>query len=265
MTLRLYGTGWLLVGSAWLAASGVGCGDGDDLILEDAAVSARDDAGRVDSGAGADSGVDELDAGGQDRDSGTAQDAARDTSVSCGSPAKVCTPHTIPSVGDIAAGCALDYQDAEVCGISSQHVLMGAEPKFLEKNAKGVASASCGAFYDSLELAADAGAAGMGNGRIDKGVVVTIAGMPMTLRISYPGCCTEKGFCSADGNMGMSAYGASQSGFGCMESTSFFRYLPEVGAAGTPGAGYPLRAIPCDPVSGTILLPVLDGGVSDAR
>ncbi len=234
MSLRLYRTGWLVVGSAWLAASVVGCGDGDDINLEDAAASAPRDGGGLDAGTGKhDSWIDDLDASDQPLDGGAAQDAAREASASatCGSPPKVCTAHTIPSVGDIAAGCALNYQDAEVCGISSQHVLMGAEPKFLEKNAKGAASASCGAFYDSLETAdgGTAAAAGIGNGRIDKGVVVAIGGAPMTLRISYPGCCTEKGFCSGDGNKGMSAYGPSQSGFGCMDSASFFRYLPEVG------------------------------------
>ncbi|HEX6244940.1 MAG TPA: hypothetical protein VFZ61_28665 [Polyangiales bacterium] len=243
---------------------GSGCTEGDDPKVPDAG-----DAGRVQEAedAGEDE-QEELDASAEPMDSG-ALDAAREASAtaSCGTPPKTCTAHVITSVGELAPGCALNYQDAEVCGISSQHVLMGEAPKFLEKNAKGVASPSCGAFYDALEGAADGGArdaGGAGNGRVDKNVTVTLMGVPTTLRISYPGCCTERGFCSADGNKGMSEYGASMSGFGCMESSAFFRHLPAVGAAGSAGAGHALRAIPCDPDSGVIALPDLDAGAADA-
>jgi hypothetical protein len=258
--------GWrgAVVGACALMLFGA-CTEGDEPMLQE-----ERDASRADAALRQDARAPEEDASDEgEMDAASLLDAAREPSptANCGSPAKVCTAHAISGVGDLAAGCALNFADAEVCGISSQHVLMGAEPKFLEKNAKGVASPSCGAFYDALELVGDAGVrdgGAAGNGRIDKGVTVALNGVPTTLRISYPGCCTERGFCSADGNKGMSEYGMSQSGFGCMESGSFFRYLPEVGAVSSAAEGLPLRAIPCERDSGVIMLPDRDASVSDA-
>ena len=259
--LRFVAVGW---GSCAALLFGA-CLEGDDPMLED-----KRDAGPADAAVRQDAQAPKEDASEEtELDAALVFDAAREPSPTahCGSPPTVCTAHAISGVGELAAGCALNFADAEVCGVSSQHVLMGAEPKFLEKNAKGVASPSCGAFYDALEPVGDAGVrdgGAAGNGRIDKSVTVALNGVPTTLRISYPGCCTERGFCSGDGNKGMSEYGMSQSGFGCMESGSFFRYLPEVGAAGSAAEGLPLRLIPCDRDSGVIMLPDRDASVADA-
>jgi len=142
----------------------------------------------------------------------------------------------------------MNAQGAEVCGISSQSILMGADPKFLEKDAPGVPSASCAQFYDVRE-SADAGTAG--NGLID--TVLMTSGLTINLR--YPGCCTAAGFCSGDtaqgeADLGSGAFMPSNAGYGCLESTVFFSTAPEAA-----------RRIPCNPATGVIALP--DGGAGD--
>jgi len=217
---------WLLAGA--LASNGVlGCGDDDD----------GGSGGSRDSGA--------SDGGPQDGGTGdaTVRDAA--APVVCGG--ETCTPHTT-ALGVSAAGCATNAQGAEVCGISSQSILMGAEPRFLEKDAPGVASQSCAQFYDTLEATTDAGTSG--NGLID--TVLMTSGL--TVKLRYPDCCTAAGFCSGDtsrgeADLGGGTYTQSNAGYGCLESSIFFGSAPAA-----------VRRIPCNPTSGGI---ALDGGAGD--
>lgn len=234
-----------------LALGGVivsGCGDDDGDDDDDV----RNDGGATDGSAprtdgGTDGGGPRLDGG---MDSGMMMQP-----VICGG--QTCTGHTT-GLGMVAPGCALNAADAQVCGISSAS-LGGPDagiPLFVEKDAPGVASATCGAFYDSLE--ADGGV-GKGNGRINT-VLMT---QGLTIPLSYPGCCTRRGFCSGDTSMGIATFGGSDmpsnGGYGCMDSRYFFRSLPEQ-----------VRAIPCDPATG-IIRPAMvpdagarDSGVADA-
>jgi len=126
---------------------------------------------------------------------------------------------------------------------------MGAEPRFLEKDAPGVASPSCTQFYDARE-SADGGVDGgtAGNGMID--TVLMTSGL--TVKLRYPGCCTAAGFCSGDtalgeADLGSGTYMPSNAGYGCLESTIFFMTAPEAA-----------RRIPCNPSTGALALP--DGG-----
>ena len=235
-----------------LALGGVivsGCGDDDgdddddtptpDSSVGDSSVP-RNDGG---TDAGRDSGID----GGID---------AGPMTVTCGG--QMCTGHTT-GLGMVAPGCALNAADAQVCGISSAS-LGGPDagiPPFVEKDAPGVASSTCGAFYDSLE--ADGGV-GKGNGKINT-ILMT---QGLTIPLTYPGCCTRRGFCSGDTSMGVATFGGSDmpsnGGYGCMDSRYFFRSLPEQ-----------VRAIPCDPTTGIIRPAVVpdggapgDAGVADA-
>jgi len=216
------------------------------------------DAGSHDSGGGGGSDSGASDAGA--KDSGPSADAGADAaaSVTCGNPPVTCTGHTT-ALGPVAPGCARDYQDAEVCGISSANVLMGADPKFLQKNAPGAASDSCAAFYDSKESVPDGGYPDggmvlMGNGKIDTTVMIGT----LTISLQYPGCCTKAGFCSGEGSKGKAAlagasYSDSDNGYGCMESSIFFRNLPAQ-----------VQKIPCDPVTGMIMLPGSGDAGADA-
>lgn len=199
-------------------------------------------------------GDDEEDAGGGGADEDAGADGGAPT-VMCGAPAEACSSHKT-SLGVTPAGCAENEAGDEVCGISSAAILMGAEPQFLEKDAPGVASPGCGAFYDALEPAPDGGAAdggAMGNGMID--VSITLSGLD--IQLSYPGCCTAAGFCSGDGSKGKANLGAgvvdSNSGYGCMKASIFFAALPEA-----------VRQIPCDPETGELKLPVGDAGADAA-
>jgi hypothetical protein len=253
----------LLASGLFAALVVVACGDDNDDSdttvdsgVDDAGDTPSTDAGKTDASTSTDAGK---------------TDAAAAAPVTCGSPAVTCTPHMILT-GPVAAGCAKNEQDEEVCGISSTNVLMGNEPLFLEKNAPGVDSTSCGAFYDSLETpaadaGADAGSGSMGNGKID--VAVKVAGM--TYELSYSGCCTSAGYCSGNGTTGTVLLAGStipsDNGYGCMKSQHFFNALPEVAPAGTPIAGLKLREVPCDPKTGVIKLPTpagSDAGTGDA-
>jgi len=213
-----------------LAGFAVACGDDDD---DD--VTPANDGGAKDSGPGTDGGP---------KDAGSGMDAG--PAVSCGG--MVCTPFMHPTLGLYAAGCAKNAAGADVCGVSTDKV-GGADagyPSFVEKEAPGVFSASCGAFFDSMEQEDDMPDGGpKGNGKID--TVVNFPGIGM-IAINYPGCCTAKGFCSVDTKM-TSAAGAAPSngGFGCLESTIAFRTLPAAA-----------QMIACDKATGMI------GGGSDA-
>jgi hypothetical protein len=140
--------------------------------------------------------------------------------------------------------------DATVCGLSTDTILMGAEPKFLQKDAPGVASPACGAFYDGLEP--DAGPDGganptKGDGKVNTTVMVPVIG---SVAITYPGCCTKTGFCSTDTSMGTTALGASNGGYGCLDNKVAFRSIPVEA----------LRSIKCDPATGALI----DAGAGDA-
>ena len=237
---------WLVLGTlvATLGAGGCKEDDGDDPT-PDAGGGTPDSGG----GGGTDSGASDggaKDSGGGGGDSGGAMDAG----VKCGSPAVECTGHTT-GLGPVAPGCAKNWEDAEVCGISSMTVLMGAEPKFLEKNAPGVPSESCAKFYDSQETIPDGGT---DSGTIGNGLINTTI-LNGAIMLQYPGCCTKLGFCSGDGKLGKSStdrgvtWNDSDNGYGCMESIHFFRSLP-------PAA----QKIPCDPTTGVIKLPASDAG-----
>ena len=246
---------WLVLGTLVAALGASGCKE-DDGGEDDPVDSGRVDAGNTPT----DSGNPTTDAGNPTTDAG--MDAG---GISCGQPPVACTGH-MTGLGPVAPGCARNYADAEVCGISSANVLAGADPKFLEKNAPGAPSPSCAAFVDSREQPlADGGVypdgGGKGNGRIDS--VRNISAL--TIYLNYPGCCTKRGFCSGFGTEGMAAtagtYAPSDNGYGCMESTIFF------------GPTSPAAMIPCDPNSGMIMLPPpadggtdggTDGGASDA-
>ncbi len=251
--------GKLLVLGTLVAALGAGGCKEDEEETPDTGLGNRD-SGMVtpDAGGGTDSGA--RDAG--PADTGPAVDSAAPP-VTCGTPAKTCEAHEInPALPKVAAGCAKNAADAEVCGISSMSLLMGADPKFLEKDAPGVASASCGAFLDGVEPALDAGTIPDGGGK-QNGVFDTQTTILGTIQVllKYPGCCTPRGYCSVNGGQGMSsvmggAYMPSNNGYGCVESTHMFRTAP------------PLQMVPCDPDSGMIMLPAgdggSDGGASDA-
>jgi len=250
----------LLASGLFAALVVVACSDdnnNDDPTVdsgpEDAGDAPINDAGKADAATPADAGK---------------ADAA--APVMCGTPAVTCTPQMLLT-GSVAAGCAENEEGKEVCGISSANVLMGKEPLFLEKNAPGVDSPGCGAFYDKLETPAadagtDAGSSTAGNGKID--VSVTVGGMAYPL--TYAGCCTAAGYCSGNGTTGTVLLQGtsipSDNGYGCMKSTHFFTAVPEMGPAGTPLAGLKLREIPCDPKTGDIKLPMpsaMDGGTGD--
>jgi hypothetical protein len=216
-----------------LAGLAVACSDDND-----------DDGNTADTGVGKDGGPDAGHADGG-LDGGKADGGSIDSAVAtimCGT--KTCSGYS-PSaaLGTFAAACAKDLHDADVCGLSTA-LIGGVDAGYaavLEKDAPGAASASCGAFIDMNEP--DGGA--KGNGKIDTTLLIpalTSTPLPAT----YPGCCTPKGFCSGDVNMGTVAGMMSNGGFGCMDSKSFFR--------ATPAASM----IPCNPTSGMILI---DAGV----
>jgi hypothetical protein len=255
---------WLVLGTLVAALGAGGCkeDDGDD---------GPSDTGTptVDSGGGTDSGPADS---GAPRDSGPADtgvDAA--PPVMCGG--KVCTTHQAsPLLPAFAAGCATSAMDAEVCGligVAANAYPEAGFPMFVEKDAPGIASPSCGAFLESkIEMPGDGGQAdsGYGNMQLDtKRTIPLSATMNLEVALIYPGCCTPLGFCSANTSMGtsVSSFGQmmSNGGFGCLD--------PKILLQAAPAA---LQQIPCDPATGMIKVPAgdagadggSDGGASDA-
>jgi hypothetical protein len=152
----------------------------------------------------------------------------------------------------IEPGCAESALGEEVCGLSTQLTLMGQEPKFLERNAPGKESPSCGEFFDAREAEPDGGAVDggtKGNGRVD----LTLMGRIVTV----PGCCTKKGLCSVDFAQGKIAIGGAlidlDTGFGCMDPVAAFREDTEEA-----------QNVPCDPESGELMSATDAGADADA-
>lgn len=236
---------WLVLGTlvAALGASGCKEDDGDEGPADTGTGTPDTGTGSPDTGTGGGNDAGAGDSGTGPADSGTMQDA----NVMCGTLS--CSPHTIMLSGAVVApGCTKNAFDAGVCGISTS-TLGGVDaglPEFLEKGAPGVASTDCAEYIDLLEPVPDGGAAD-GGPRGNKLVDVTTNNFP----ISYPGCCTADGFCSADTNKGklMGTLDVS-GGYGCMTPAVFLaRFLTDL----------PSRFVPCDPDSGMIL-PRGDGG-----
>jgi hypothetical protein len=231
---------------ATLGAGGCKEDDNGDDTPTDAGGNTPADSGGgggTDSGSSADAGA--KDSGASPMDAGEAKDA----NVMCGT--LTCTEHVIAANGShVAAGCSKSALDATVCGISTS-TLGGVDaglPEFLEKDAPGKESTSCGNYIDLLEAVPDGGAAD-GGPRGNHLVDVMTGGF----LISYPGCCTADGFCSANTGKGkiMNAIDVN-GGYGCMTPAVFLAPLVTDVAK---------RFIPCDPTSGEIK--ATDGGTSD--
>lgn len=217
-----------------LAGFAVACGDDED----DDDTKPPVDGGGKDAGPGTD--------GGPKADGGTDSGIDAGPPVICGG--MTCTAHTA-GTSMFAAGCAKNATNQDVCGLSSAS-LGGADaglPPYLEKFAPGVASPSCGKFFDDREPANDGGMM-KGNGRIDNKVMVGTSAFD----ISYPGCCTPKGFCSGETMQGMVLGMMVNGGFGCMDSEAFFARQPAAA-----------RAIPCNKTTGELTLPTADGGAGN--
>jgi hypothetical protein len=224
--------GWLrnqirsrIVAAALLAGA---CGD-DDELPNDASVVDDEDAG--DPGEPEDAGDPPMDAG---------QEDAAAQAVMCGG--KTCAGHSILGMVTLDPGCAESALGAEVCGLSSSLLLMGNEPRFMEKNAPGAESTGCGEYLDRSEPEPDGGATDGGsksNGRID----LTLVGRT----VSLPGCCTKSGVCSGDFANGKTAVAGVlidlNAGFGCMDPAILFR-----------GAAAEVRSVPCNPDTGAVLI-----------
>jgi hypothetical protein len=214
---------WSLVGALTAGA----CGDDDTL---------------KDSGTEKDSGEEEPDAA--EDAGGTASDGGETDAgvqaVMCGG--KTCMGHSVLGMITIEPGCAENVLGEEVCGLSSQLMLMGQEPKFLERNAPGAESPGCGEFFDAREAEPDGGVMDggtKGNGRVD----LTLVGRT----VSLPGCCTKKGLCSADFANGKIPIAGVlidlDTGFGCMDPEVLFREDAEEA-----------RNAACDPDTGELIL-----------
>jgi len=257
---------WLSLGALVVALGAVGCGD-DDKGGEEK--DSGTDAGGG-TGGGSDAG---KDAGGGTGggDGGGATDGGGDSGkppVMCGG--KMCADWPTAAV-TFPAGCALNAQDAEVCGISAVPVF-GPDAGFtyLEAHAPGVDSPTCGAFLDRLDTTEDGGLAAADAGtknnmKQDRFIQITGVG---AVQISTPGCCTPKGYCSGNSDKGEAvlAPGAAPSpsngGFGCMQADAFLRTLPES------------ARVRCEVDSGVLIPPAAsdagsdaatgDGGASDA-
>lgn len=233
---------WLMLGTLVAAIGATGC-------KEDDGESPPADTGVPDSGGGpVDAGV--ADTGPKDSgspaDTGPTDSAVPDANVMCGT--LTCTPHVIMLTGAVvAAGCSVSALDAAVCGISTS-TLGGVDaglPAFVEKAAPGIESAECGKFIDNLEATPDGGlvdGGAKGNGKVD----VTTGGFP----ISYPGCCNEAGFCSADTNKGKLGGSTDVAGgYGCLTPAIFLaRFIT------TPAD----RFVRCSPTDGKLI----DAGTS---
>lgn len=215
----------LALGGAMFAGCGDDDGDDDDDVGSDAG-----DGGTRPDGSVGDAGMDAA-----------RPDAGPDGGgLVCGT--QICTSFTNGTGTTFAPLCVKNAANQDVCGLSTEPLggTAAGYPAALERNAPGVASPTCGAFYDSLE-SPDAGT--RGNGRINSTVMV---GTTTVLPISYPGCCTAKGFCSGDTNMAKVVFGGAEmdtnANFGCMESTAFFRTAPAA-----------VRMIPCNVTTGVII------------
>jgi hypothetical protein len=245
---------WLVLGTLVAALGAGGCkeDEGDDEGPSDTGTPTADSGGGQDSGP-ADSGAKE--AGPAD----TGVDAA--PPVMCGG--KVCMTHQAsPLVPAFAAGCAKSAMDAEVCGLIATAANAYPEagfPMFIENNAPGVDSVSCGAFLESkIEMPGDAGAdagdSGYGNMQLDtKRSIPLSATMNLDVALIYPGCCTPLGFCSANTSKGtsVSSFGQmmSNGGFGCLDPKILLQAAP-----------VQLQQVPCDPQTGMIMVPASDAG-----
>jgi hypothetical protein len=249
---------------AALGAGGCKEDNGDDTPpAKDAGGGGTTDAG----GGGGTTDAGATDAGAKDSGS-TATDAGSDAAppVMCGG--KACMAYSPNAlVPAFPPGCAKSTADAEVCGLAGYGANAYPEagfPAFLEKDAPGKESPSCGAFLESkIEMVADGGQgdggadAGAMNGAIDTKRVIMVSGMTIDVALVYPGCCTPLGFCSGDTAKGtsVSTFGtnASNGGFGCLDPKVFLQAAPAA-----------LQQIKCDPTSGMIMLPSGDAGASDA-
>lgn len=257
---------WLVLGTLVAALGAGGCKEDDNGgdTPPDAGGGGGGDGGVKDAGGGTtDSGA-ATDAGPKDSGS-TVTDAGSDAAppVMCGG--KACTAYSpnqlIPA---FPPGCAKSATDAEVCGLAGYGANAYPEagfPAFIERDAPGAVSASCGAFLESkIEMPVDGGVpdggdAGVMNGQIDTKRVLMLSGTNYDVALVYPGCCTPLGFCSGDTGKGtsVSTFGVlpSNGGFGCLDPKVFLQAAP------------PLQQIKCDPTSGMIMLPAGDAG-SDA-
>lgn len=253
---------WLVLGTLVAALGAGGCKEDDG------------DEGPTDTG------TPTVDSGGTDSgpaDSGTREAGPADTGVDaapavmCGG--KTCMTHQAsPLLPAFPAGCAKSALDAEVCGLIGTAANAYPEagfPMFVENNAPGAESVSCGAFLESkIEMPMDAGAgvdagdSGYPNMQLDiKRSIPLSATMNLEVALIYPGCCTPLGFCSANTSKGtsVSSFGQmpSNGGFGCLD--------PKILLQAAPAA---LQQIRCDPTSGMIMAAPADagtdGGGSDA-
>jgi hypothetical protein len=216
---------WLSLGALVVALGAVGCGDDDEGGKDEK--DSGTDAGGGTMGGGSDAGMDS----GGGTGGGDAGNDSGPAVVMCGG--KTCSAHTT-AAGTFAAGCAVNAQDAEVCGISAVPIF-GPDAGFtyLEKNAPGIDSTSCGVFLDALDTTADGGRADpdagtKGNMKQDR--FITLSGM--AIQISTPGCCTPKGYCSGNSDKGEAILAPgtpaqpSNGGFGCMQADAFLRAVP---------------------------------------
>ena len=249
---------WLSMGLLVASLGAVGCGDDDENSTKDAGGGSKD-SGTSDGGGTNDAGT--SDGGGSDdggsMDSGTPGNSCPDSPGSMNACCDIDGKSTLceffqGGLGPVNAGCAKNPQGATVCGISSNILLNGAEPKFLEKNAPGAPSPSCAAFYDKLERKDDGGPGDyVNNGFIDTERVIGAA----ALKLRYQGCCTTNGFCTISGTDGglqqaSGSYGPSDNGYGCLNPLiAFGRYPADAG----PALGnLNLQQIPCDMGTGVI-------------
>jgi hypothetical protein len=240
---------------ATLGAGGCKEDDGDDPTPDSGGGGTPDSGG----GGGTDSGA--VDAG--PKDSGGGSDSAADTGPTATCGGKTCTGYS-PSalVMPFPPGCATSALDAEVCGLAGYGANAYPEagfPAFLERDAPGKESPSCGAFLESkIEMAVDAGAdagdAGVMNGLIDtKRTIPLNATTNLDVALVYPGCCTPLGFCTGDTGKGtsVSSFGtmASNGGYGCLDPKVFLQAAPAA-----------LQQVPCDYATGMIKAPAGDAG-----
>ena len=246
---------WLSLGALVVALGAVGCGDDDEG--GDKKDSGTDAGGGT--GGGSDAGKDA--GGGTGGGDGGASDAGADSGkqpVVCGG--KTCADWPTAAV-TFPAGCALNAQDAEVCGISAVPVF-GPDAGFtyLEAHAPGLDSPSCGVFLDRLDTTEDGGlavadAGTKGNMKQDRFIQITGVG---AVQISTPGCCTPKGYCSGNSDKGEAVLSPgtppmpSNGGFGCMQADAFLRTLPES------------ARVRCDVDSGVLIPPAPSDAGSDA-
>jgi hypothetical protein len=159
-------------------------------------------------------------------------------------------------------GC-VSVNDASVCGIDTE-TLGGVDaglPPFIQYDAPGADSPSCGAVVDSFEPTPDGGAVdggAKGNGLIDTSRKIVTAMGSFDVLLRYPGCCTPQGFCSGHTGKGEGAvaaggspmYNPSNAGYGCLNNQIFFATNPD---------GAKLR---CDSTTGAFIPPT-DGGTTD--